>query len=275
MSMAFQFKKNKHRKLAVLTAYDAPTARLLENAGIDIILVGDSLATVILGYSQTRDVSMNEMLHHAKAVRRGAPRAVVVGDMPFKAVNRGAAHAVASARRFMREGRCNAVKIEWGYDTPRLVKAILGARIPVMGHIGLTPQTAQKSGGFRVRGRTSDEALAVYQSAKIFESLGAFSIVLECVPQDLGKKITEDISVPTIGIGAGPDCDGQVLVLQDIIGLAANFKPRFAPQYSDTHEIFKKSIERFVREVRTRRFPKARHSFQMNREDFRSFLSRL
>ncbi len=275
MGMAFQFKKNNRRKLAVLTAYDAPTAELVWRSGADMILVGDSLATVILGHKSTREVSMDEMIHHTKAVRRGAPKAFIVADMPFEAVTRGDAFAKRCAKRFVSESHANAVKIEWGNKTPGIVKAVIAQKIPVMGHVGLTPQTAEKTGGLRVRGRSSTEALAVYKAAKAFESSGAFSLVLECVPRILAKKITCDTSFPTIGIGAGADLGGQILVLQDIVGLSTNVRPRFAARYADSHATFKKCIERFISQVRSSSFPKPKHTFKMNRKDFQDFLDKI
>lgn len=260
MGTASPFKRTR-RKLTALTAYDAPTASILADAGVDIVLVGDSLATVILGYKSTRDVSMDAMIHHASAVRRGAPKAYIVSDMPFESVNGSISYAVKCAQRFISDAGSDAVKIEWAKNTPDIVEAVIKSKIPVIGHAGLTPQTADKTGGFRVRGKSTLEAFDVYKASKHFESLGALSVVLECIPAQLAQKITNDLSIPTIGIGAGAHVSGQILVLQDIVGLSTNVKVRFAPRYADFNALYKKAVKRFVQEVRSERFPKPKHSF--------------
>lgn len=265
--------KTKRKKIVVLTSYDAPSAALLENLGVDMILVGDSVGTVLLGYSSTTEVSMDEMIHHSKAVRRGAPRTLIVGDLPLKGRSYGLTQAKKSARRFIREGGCDAVKIEWNRDTDRLTRSLVEEGIPVMGHVGLTPQTADRLGGLTVQGKTARRAYEIYGAAKTFESLGAFSIVLECVPQPLAKVITQDVSIPTIGIGAGPDCDGQVLVLHDVLGLLPDFKPRFVKHYGRLHNVQRKSLGKFIQDVRSNRFPSKKHCYRMQRAEFKAFLA--
>ena len=274
----FVLAKKKHRKLVMLTAYDAPTAELLEAQGVDIILVGDSVGMVLLGYDSTVPVTMDEMIHHAKAVRRGAGKSFVVGDLPLKGVEKGPEHALRSARRFVQEGGCQAVKLEWNQRCLKTTRLLLRNEIPVMGHIGLTPQTAAKEGGFRVRGREAEKAVMLLKNATALEEAGAFALLLECVPSPVAKAITERVKIPVFGIGAGPHCDGQVLVFHDVVGVFKKFKPRFVRSYADVHAVMQKAVTRFIKDVRAGRFPQKKHSFGMNaaeetkfREGSRSF----
>ncbi len=258
-----RLKKN-GRRWTMLTAYDAGTAKLLEDSNIDMILVGDSLGMVVLGYESTREVSMDEMIHHAKAVRRGAKNSFVIGDMPFSAVNKGVKHAVASARRFTNEAGCDAVKLEWSPDAKLIAAALAKAHVPVMGHVGLTPQTATKQNGYRAQGQEASGAYKIFESALAFENLRAFSVLLECVPLPVTKAITQALKVPTLGIGAGFHCDGQVLVFHDLVGLFTKFKTRFAKRYLDADSLFKKAVHSYKQEVLSKKFPLKRHSFEMS-----------
>ncbi len=267
--------KRHSRKLTMLTAYDAPTAELLENAGVDIILVGDSLGMVVLGYPSTVFVTMDEMIHHAKAVRRGAKHAFIVGDIPLEGVKKGPKQALVSARRFMEEAGCDAVKLEWNENGVKMVDGLRRHRIPVMGHIGLTPQTAKNKDAFRVQGRDAQSALEILETAKTLERHGVFSLLVECVPSPVAKVVTRSVHVPTIGIGAGVDCDGQVLVFHDLAGIFTKFTPRFVKQYARTHEELNKAIRKYIKEVRTGQFPDDKHSFHMKPNERRKFESLL
>lgn len=255
----------------MLTAYDAPTAELLEASGVDLILVGDSLGMVLLGYPSTTFVTMDEMIHHAKAVRRGAKKSFIIGDLPLKGIEKGPRQALESARRFLKEASCDAVKLEWGSRTVEMLDLLTKHKIPVMGHAGLTPQTAAKKGGFRVQGRDAQSALAVAKEAQIFEKRGAFSVLLECVPVPVAKVITEELAVPTIGIGAGPYCDGQVLVFHDLVGIFKKFTPRFIKRYARLDDSMRKAVAAYVKDVREGRFPGKKHGFSMKREEFVKF----
>jgi len=228
-----QKKKDEGRKITMLTAYDYPSGRLIDEAGIDMVLVGDSLAMTVLGYESTIPVTMDEMVHHAKAVRRGVKFALLVGDMPFMTYNIAEKETVRNAGRFIKEGGCAAVKIEGGSEMAGTVKALVKAGIPVLGHIGLTPQTAAQLGGFKVQGKDAKGAAKLMDSAVALEKAGCFAIVLECVPDMLAKLIAEKIGIPAIGIGAGPYCDGQVIVTNDMIGLYDRFTPKFVKKYAD------------------------------------------
>lgn len=240
-------------KIAVLTAYDAPTARLLDGAGIDVILVGDSVGNVVLGYENTLPVSMEEMLHHFKAVRRGASRAMVVADMPFLSYQASISEAVHNAGLFVKAG-ADAVKLEGGLEMVDTVARLVELGIPVMGHVGLTPQKVNQYGGFRAQGRNAQTAFLIYRSAMAIERAGAFSIVLESVPHAVAGMITAACPVPVIGIGAGPDCDGQVLVFNDLVGLTAA-PPKFAKAYAKGLELFANAAREFARDVRGGAFP--------------------
>jgi 3-methyl-2-oxobutanoate hydroxymethyltransferase len=253
--------------LTMLTAYDYPTALLVDGAGIDLILVGDSLAMVVLGHPDTVSVTMAEMLHHTRAVSRAARRSVVVGDLPFGAYNVSLAQAVENANRFMKEGRADCVKLEGGGQMVETAAAIVRSGTPVMGHLGLTPQTAGSLGGFKVQGRSVAAAEALLADARALEAAGCFALVLEAVPAPLAKMVTERISIPTIGIGAGADCDGQVLVLHDMVGLFDRFVPRFVQQYAQVGAAITEAVTRYKDDVMERRFPEEKHSFSMKAEE--------
>ena len=256
-------KKARGEKIVMLTAYEASFARMVDDSGVDIILVGDSLGMVVLGYDSTVPVTMEEMLHHAKAVRRGAGQAFVVGDMPFLSYQVSAHEAITNAGRFLKEAGCDAVKLEGGKEVAETVRAVVRAGIPVMGHIGLTPQTAGKLGGYKVQGRDVDSARELIAAARVLEEAGAFAVVLECLPDKLAQLISQAIAIPTIGIGAGPDCDGQVLVTQDLLGMFEKFVPSFVKTYVKLAPQMKEALASFRREVSEGVFPDPEHSFSM------------
>ena len=243
------------RRLVMLTAYDTPSARLVDGAGVDIILVGDSVANNVLGYSSTLPVTMDEMLHHTRAVARGTRRALLVGDLPYLSYQTGRRDAIRNAGRFLKEGGAAAVKIEGGRRRATLVCALIEAEIPVMGHIGLTPQSVHLMGGYKVQGRRLDQARALVEDARALEEAGAFALVLEGMPEALGRAVTEAVAIPTIGIGAGRYCDGQVLVLHDLIGLSFGQPPRFARRYADVGAIIARAVRDFSDDVRNGAFP--------------------
>jgi 3-methyl-2-oxobutanoate hydroxymethyltransferase len=253
--------KQKGEKIVVLTAYDYPTAAALEEASVDILMVGDSLGMVVLGYDSTLPVTMEEMLHHTKAVSRAARRTMVIGDMPFMSYQVSVEEAVRNAGRFMQEGGAHAVKLEGGRDMADAVRRIVSCGIPVMGHLGLTPQSIHQFGGFKVQGREEAAAQRIMEDAKILEEAGAFSLVLECVPAALAEKITRSLTIPTIGIGSGPHCDGQVLVVNDMLGTFEKFTPKFVKKYADLNDRIKEAVKQYCEEVRTGAFPRAEHSF--------------
>ncbi len=259
---AIQAKKNQE-KITMLTAYDASFARMLESAGVDMLLVGDSLGMVVLGYDSTVPVTMDEMIHHAAAVRRGAPNTMLVGDMPFLSYQVSPQQAIENSGRFFKESGCDAVKLEGGLEVCDAVRAIIAAGMPVMGHIGLTPQTAGKLGGFKVQGKDMESARKLLHEAKALEEAGVFSIVLECIPDGVAKIISESISTPTIGIGAGVHCDGQVLVTHDLLGLFEKFVPSFVKGYVNLAPEIKKAVRSFANEVTSGTFPDEGHSFPM------------
>ena len=256
-------RKREGGKITVLTAYDASFARLLDQAGIDILLVGDSLGMVVLGYDSTVPVTLEEMLHHARAVGRGRQRSLLVGDMPFLSYQSGPRDAILNGGRFLKEARCDAVKVEGGAEIADTVRAMVRAGIPVMGHIGLTPQTASQLGGFRVQGRDAASARQLIAAASSLEEAGAFAVVLECIPDQLAGMITRQLAIPTIGIGAGPGCDGQVLVTHDLLGLFEKFVPRFVKQYANLAPMVKEAVASFRAEVEAGTFPAAAHCFPM------------
>lgn len=256
----FQKKKRDGKKITMLTAYDYPMARLVDDAGIDVILVGDSLGMVVLGYESTVPVTMDEMIHHSKAVRRGTKYAFLIGDMPFMSYQVSREEAIRNAGRFMKEAGCDAVKLEGGYEVLEVTKAIVDAGIPVLGHLGLTPQTVSKLGGFRVQGKSQEAADKILDQAVKLEEAGCFGIVLECVPDRVAKAITEKIRIPTIGIGAGPYCDGQVLVVNDMVGLFDRFVPKFVKQYVKLSESIGAGLKRYKEEVENGTFPGKEHS---------------
>jgi 3-methyl-2-oxobutanoate hydroxymethyltransferase len=255
--------KENGEKISMLTAYDASFASLIDAAGIEMVLVGDSLGNVLLGYDSTVPVTMEEMLHHCKAVRRGIKQAFLVGDMPFLSYQVSKSEAITNAGRFLKEAGCDAVKLEGGTEVCDTVRAIVRAGIPVMGHIGLTPQTASQLGGYKVQGRDADSARILLQSAKDLEEAGAFSLVLECIPAQLSEAITRTISIPTIGIGAGKHCDGQVLVTHDMVGMFEKFIPSFVKQYAHLASLIKEAVETYNTEVKNGSFPGKEHSFNM------------
>ncbi|MCX5700177.1 MAG: 3-methyl-2-oxobutanoate hydroxymethyltransferase [Candidatus Omnitrophica bacterium] len=255
------------RKITMLTAYDYPTAALMDRAEIDMILVGDSLANVVLGLDSTTKVGMSEMLHHAKAVTRAVKRTLVVGDMPFESYQINPDESAKNARRFLVEANCDAVKLEWFDKCLEATKKIAQAGIPVMGHIGLTPQTAEKIGGFKVQGKDADAARKLIEQALELEKLGCFAIVLECVPDKIAKLITEKLKIPTIGIGAGIYCDGQVLVTNDMLGLFERFTPKFVKKYVNLSELIFKAIQSYKDEVTQKTFPGPEHSFSIKVEE--------
>lgn len=257
----FKRKKERGDKISMLTAYDYPMARLMDSVGIDAVLVGDSVGMVMLGYDSTVSVTMDEMVHHARAARKGVKRAFLIGDMPFMSYQVSDEDAVRNAGRFVKEAGCEAVKIEGGSEVSSRVKAILDAGIPVLGHIGLTPQSASKVGGYRVQGKSQESANRLVEDAIALERAGCFAVILECVPKELAKKITGKISIPTIGIGAGVHCDGQVLVTHDIVGYFDKFVPKFVKQYARISDIISGAIEEFKRDVETGTFPDDDHSF--------------
>jgi 3-methyl-2-oxobutanoate hydroxymethyltransferase len=258
-------KKRQGKKISMLTAYDYPTALLVDRAGIDMILVGDSVGMVVLGYETTIPVTMDEMIHHTRAVTRGAHGALVVGDMPFMSYNTSEGDAIGNAGRFIKEGAADAVKLEGGASVEAVVRAIVRAGIPVMGHIGLTPQTISQLGGFRVQGKTAEGARRIIDDAKTLEGAGVFSIVLEAIPAELASRVTESVKVPTIGIGAGTHCDGQVLVYQDMVGLFDRFIPKFVKQYAQVGEIMLNAFRQFKEEVEKGVFPAEEHIYQIEK----------
>lgn len=262
----FSEMKHQKEKITVLTAYDYPTALLVEQANIDMILVGDSLGMVVLGYDSTVPVTMEEMLHHAKAVRRGAPQTFITVDMPFMSYNIRIDDAIQNAGRFMKEANADAVKLEGGEPVAQTAAAIVRAGIPVMGHIGLTPQTATQLGGFKVQGRDRAAAEGLLRDAKALEAAGVFSIVLEAIPQQLADYITNELSIPTIGIGAGVNCDGQVLVLHDLLGLFPRFVPKFVKQYANLAPLAVEAFQAYRDDVKQGLFPGQKHSFNIDVE---------
>ncbi len=259
-------KKAAGEKIAMITAYDYPSARLVDEAGADIILVGDTLGMVVLGYDTTIPVTMEDMIHHTKAVVRGSQRALVVGDMPFMSYQVSPEEALRNAGRFLQEAGCQAVKLEGGVHMAPTVKRLVEVGIPVMGHIGLTPQSVHQLSGFKVQGKTPAAAVKLLNDAHALEEAGAFAIVLETIPAPLAKLITERLSIPTIGIGAGPDTDGQVQVFHDLLGLFTAFTPKHARRYAEIGDAIRRAVADYVADVRNRRFPTEEQSFQMKPE---------
>ena len=250
-------------RLAMLTAYDYPTARLMDQAGIDIVLVGDSVGNNVLGYDSTLPVTMDEMLHHVKAVTRAVRRALVVADMPYLSYQTGKRDAIRNAGRFLKEAGAAAVKIEGGARRAPLVRSLVEAEIPVMGHIGLMPQSVHLMGGYKVQGKRIDEARALVEDAQALEEAGAFSIVLEGMPEPVGKRVTESVGIPTLGIGAGRHCDGQVLVFHDLVGLNQGPAPRFVRRYADVGGVIADATKRFIDDVRSGSFPSEAETYSM------------
>lgn len=262
----FREAKQSGKKITMLTAYDYPTARLLDEAGIDSILVGDSLGNVVLGYEDTTKVTMEDMLHHIKAAARGTKRAMLIGDMPFLSYHLGKYESVRNAGRLVSEGGCKAVKLEGGKEVAEDVKAIINAGIPVMGHLGYTPQSINVFGGHKARGKTYDTARSIYEDALALQQAGAFSIVLECVPHRLAEFITKRLDIPTIGIGSGKGCDGQVLVTPDIMGLFRDFTPRHAKVFVEMGKAYDEAAKQYIEEVKSGLFPAPENTFKIDDE---------
>ena len=262
----FKKAKEEKQKITMLTAYDYSFAKLMDEAGINSILVGDSVGMVCLGYEDTLPVTMEDMIHHTKAVARGAKNALVVADMPFMSYQTSVYDAVVNAGRLIKEGVAQAVKLEGGFEVTEQIKAIVDASIPVVAHIGLTPQSVNAFGGFKVQGKSEAAAQKLLDEARAVEKAGAFAVVMECVPAKLAAKITEELSIPTIGIGAGAGCDGQVLVYQDMLGLFSDFTPKFVKQFANVGEIVKGAFEGYIREVQEGTFPAQEHTFKIDDE---------
>ena len=255
-------KKKNGEKITALTSYDATFAKILDAAGIDVILVGDSLGMVIQGESTTLQVTLEDVIYHTRAVSRGISRAHLVADMPFMSYQLSPEQGLESAGRLVKEGRAEAVKLEGGIERAETIRKIVSAGIPVMGHIGLTPQSIHKFGGYRVQGKSEDDAKYLLESAKAVEEAGAYSLVLESIPAPLAKRITESISIPTIGIGAGKDVDGQILVIYDLLGMDKDFNPKFLKKYADLHSIITEAVSSYIEEVKNGIFPDEEHSFK-------------
>jgi len=256
--------KQRKEKIPMLTAYDYVTAKVVDEAGVPLILVGDSLGMVMLGYESTIPVTIGEMIHHTKAVVRGAKKALIIGDMPFMTYHVSVSDALYNAARFIQEGAAQAVKLEGGEVVAEKVRRLVDCGIPVMGHIGLTPQSIQQLGGFKVRGKTVEEAKKLLNDARVLEEAGAFAVVLECTPAPLSRLITERLTIPTIGIGAGPDCDGQVQVISDILGLYTDFVPKHAKQYARLAGEIKTAVSSYISEVKSLSFPTAKQSYTVD-----------
>lgn len=264
--ITFKQSKEQGKKISMLTAYDYSTAKLMDEAGINAILVGDSLGNVVLGYEDTISVTMEDMIHHGSAVARGAKNAMVVIDMPFMSYQTSVYDAVVNAGRLMKEGRANAVKLEGGVEVCEQIKAITNAGIPVMAHLGLTPQSINTLGGHRVQGKTEEDAQKLLDNAKAVEKAGAFALVLECVPSKLAELITKTLTIPTIGIGAGAGCDGQVLVYQDMLGMYSDFTPKFVKKYADLGSIMREAFKNYIDDLDNGSFPQQEHTYKIDDE---------
>lgn len=261
--LTFKEAKKKGEKLTMLTAYDYSTAKLIDEAGVNSILVGDSLGNVVLGYEDTLSVTMEDMIHHGAAVSRGAKDALVVIDMPFMSYQTSVYDAVVNAGRLMKEGRASAVKLEGGVEVCPQIKAIVAAGIPVVAHIGLTPQHINAFGGFKVQGKSEAAARKLLEDAKAVEEAGAFAVVLECVPAKLAELVTKELEIPTIGIGAGNVCDGQVLVYQDLLGMFSDFTPKFVKRFANVGEVMKEAFRAYCKEVKEGTFPAKEHEYSI------------
>ncbi len=268
-----QKKKRQRQPITMLTAYDYPSALLADQAGLDIILVGDSLGMVVMGLETTVPVTMEEMLHHCRAVARGARNAFLIGDMPFMSYQVSPSEAVRNAGRFLKEGQMEAIKLEGGEEVTPAVRAIVAAGIPVLGHIGLTPQSVSRLGGFRVQGRTGEAALRLLKDALALQAAGCFALVLEALPARVADVITESLTIPTIGIGAGRGCSGQVLVYHDVLGLFDKLQPRFVKQYAQVGETIRQALTLYRQEVETNQFPGPEHTFTIKDEEFDAFVA--
>jgi 3-methyl-2-oxobutanoate hydroxymethyltransferase len=262
--ITFKQSKQQGRKISMLTAYDYSTAKLMDEAGINAILVGDSLGNVVLGYEDTLSVTMEDMIHHGAAVARGAKNAMVVVDMPFMSYQASVYDAVVNAGRLMKEGRASAVKLEGGKEVCPQVKAVTEAGIPVMGHLGLTPQSINALGGHRVQGKTQQAAQKLLDDARALQEAGAFAVVLECVPEKLADKVTKELEIPTIGIGAGSGCDGQVLVYQDMLGMFSDFTPKFVKKFANVGQVMKEAFKSYIDEMQQGSFPSQEHCYSID-----------
>ncbi len=273
--LTLQEKYRRAEPITMLTAYDCPTAHILDEVGIDAILVGDSLAMVVLGYPDTLAVTMEEMLHHARAVSRGTRRALLIGDLPFMSYQADPNEAIRNAGRFLKEGGMNAVKLEGGRASAHTARRIVEAGIPVLGHIGLTPQSANRLGGFRVQGRTAGEARSLFEDAMALEEAGCFAVVIESVPERLATFITERLTIPTIGIGAGGGVSGQVLVTHDLLGLYDRLSPKFARRYAELNEAMLGAFRAYRSDVESRAFPSREHTYSMPEEEWQDFVENM
>ena len=271
----FRQKKERSEPIAILTGYDYPTALALDRAGIDAILVGDSLGMVVLGYENTVPITMQEMLHHCRAVARGARSALLIGDMPFMSYQVSVEQAVSNAGRFLQEGGMHVVKLEGGRERLDTIRAIINAGIPVMGHLGLTPQSINALGGFHPQGLTTIAARRIFEDALLLEEAGCFSLVLESVPARLAEFISKRISIPTIGIGAGAGCDGQVLVVHDMLGLFDRFIPKFVKKYADLHGEMQRAFGEYIDDVVARRYPAQEHTVEMPEKEWQLLLGEI
>ncbi len=259
--LSLRKKKAEGEPITMLTAYDFPTARLVDEAGVDTILVGDSAANVVLGYDDTVPVTMDEMLVLVRAVRRGVHHAMLIGDMPFGSYNISHEQAIANGVRFLKEGGCDAVKLEGGGKMIGVIRALVEAGVPVVGHLGLLPQTAEMVGGHRVQGRTADSAQKIIEEAQQIAAAGAWMIVLELIPDRVAQRVSQAVDIPTIGIGAGPYCDGQVLVLHDMLGVNESFSPKFLKKYAQLGPAIREAVQHYVEDVKARKYPGPEHSF--------------
>ncbi|MGN0142671.1 MAG: 3-methyl-2-oxobutanoate hydroxymethyltransferase [Roseburia sp.] len=264
--LTLQKQKEEKDKIVMVTAYDYTTAKIMDESGVNTILVGDSLGMVMLGYEDTLSVTMEDMIHHSAAVARGAKNAFVVTDMPFMSYQTSVYDAVVNAGRLMKEGRANAVKLEGGVEFAPHIEAIVKASIPVVAHIGLTPQSVNAFGGFKVQGKDLEAAKKLIADAKAVEEAGACMVVLECVPAKLAAKITEELHIPTIGIGAGADCDGQVLVYQDLLAMYSDMKPKFVKQFAQVGDLMREGVAAYIRETKEKTFPAEEHTFKISED---------
>ena len=268
-------KKKQGQKITMLTAYDYPTAKLLDEVGIDTILIGDSLANVVLGYPDTIPVTMDEMLHHVKAVSRAVKNAHVIADMPFMSYNVSVEQAIVNSGRMLKEGGADSIKLEGGATVTDKVEAIVKAGIPVVGHLGLTPQTAGLIGGYKVQGANAAAARKILQDAHLLQTAGAFLLVLECIPAKVGDLLSDELDIPVIGIGAGSGCDGQVLVVNDLLGIKAGYSPKFVKQYADLDSVMRSAVQTYKDEVESNAFPAEEHCFSISDEEFEKLKKKL
>ncbi len=263
--------KQSGEKISYLTSYDYPSAYFAEKAGMDMLLVGDSMGMVVLGYSTTVPVTMDDMIIHARAVRRGAPNTFIVGDLPFMSYQESPQQAVHNAGRFYKEAEVDAVKLEGGRKVADRIRAIVDSGMSVMGHIGLTPQSSGQLGGFKAQGRTAESAWEILLDAKAVEESGAFSVLLEAIPPEVGKGITQAIKIPTLGIGAGMHCDGQILIISDMLGAFEAFTPKFVKRYANVGEIMVKAFREYISDVKSQKFPEEQHTYRMPPEEAKRF----